>query len=860
MAGNIFLGEAEFRKIFRDHLRIEAFPKSIDSLFSPRMRAKVNYSPYYQRHYVWDIAKATYFIESLLLGTEIPPLVFFSSSNKVEVIDGRQRYETIKRFMDDKFALGSKGLDRLKKLVRASYSKLPDQISALFLDTKIRIIQFEIIGEPPLDATLEDKIKKEIFRRYNTGITPLRKAELDNAVYDSDELTAFLKDAFQKEPTTARRVQDLFLHVTESTATEVNIQQVLQFVRRMVVLWKYPIRNYARSSGRSEILERLYDHFAQHDCESPESVFAQIERIVTAIWKLREQAEKKGVKTNRFFLECVSWAMLILEQEERDSVKEVQAIADDLLKLCEEKAEVYFHDASHYFYVIVDRYTCTAQFFEQRTGVDFSIYISGTEEMVKNLKGDQRTQETETQISQLGELRVNKPDPSKLSIDDIMKKMRRRRFLLRPSYQRGEVISPTKASGIIESILLDVALPPIFVFRRNDDVSEVVDGQQRLLTILGFIGEHYLNEKNEQVFPKKHRFALRDLRILTELSGKRFDDLSDEQRGKIFDFELFEVEIQQSINPHFDPVDLFVRLNDRPYPIKEHSFEMWNSWADKDSITKIKENTQRASTWFYVRKRRADDRYRMQNEELYTALVYFDYNSQQHGATKHPTLFLRRDYVAARVADKADISTIWAKVSEDIEAKQKWLESTNRVEAFLRKLRIVLVDHDVEGSVADFLRNELDRLLQSPAQRVAVRTFQDFYILWLLLSPLNLEMVRANRLAMKADVTSIMQSTKARSDARTPDATDPVTAFASRVADFHERYRREERRTKLTDEEKINLLQEQKGVCPLSGAPIFRGDELEIDHKEPLAVGGSDTKANLQISSPEANRRKGARR
>jgi len=322
------------------------------------------------------------------------------------------------------------------------------------------------------------------------------------------------------------------------------------------------------------------------------------------------------------------------------------------------------------------------------------------------------------------ELRVNKPDPSKLSIDDILKKMRRRRFLLRPSYQRGEVISPTKASGIIESILLDVSLPPIFVFRRSDDIAEVVDGQQRLLTILGFIGEHYLNERNEPVLPKKHRFPLRDLRILSELSGKRFDDLTDEQREKIFDFELFEVEIQEALNPHFDPVDLFVRLNDRPYPIKEHSFEMWNSWADKDCITRIRENTENASDWFYVRRRLADDRYRMQNEELYTALVYFDYNSEEPGGAKHPALFMRRDYVAARVADKADMTRVWTKVSENQAAKQRWLSSANRVEAFLRKLKIALIDRDVEANVADFLRQELDRLLQSPAQRSAVRTFR----------------------------------------------------------------------------------------------------------------------------------------
>lgn len=211
MSDNVFLGEAEFQKIFRDHLRIIPFTKSIENLFGVRMSSKINYSPYYQRHYVWDTTKATYFIESILLGTEIPPLVFFLSNNKIEVIDGRQRYETIERFMHEKLVLSDSGLGRLKELARSGFSKLPKKVSDLFLDTKLRIIQFEIIGEPPLNPALEDKIKKEIFRRYNTGITPLRKAELDNAVYDGNDLTRFLKDQFEKDSTAARKVQDLFL-------------------------------------------------------------------------------------------------------------------------------------------------------------------------------------------------------------------------------------------------------------------------------------------------------------------------------------------------------------------------------------------------------------------------------------------------------------------------------------------------------------------------------------------------------------------------------------------------------------------------------------------------------------------------
>ncbi|MCD4669350.1 MAG: DUF262 domain-containing protein, partial [Actinomycetia bacterium] len=107
---NIFLSEDEFERIFKSHLKIETYSKSIESLFSPRMLNRIDYKPYYQRNYVWDKHKASYFIESILLGTEIPPLIFFNNGELIEVIDGRQRFETINRFKDNKFSLTQKGL------------------------------------------------------------------------------------------------------------------------------------------------------------------------------------------------------------------------------------------------------------------------------------------------------------------------------------------------------------------------------------------------------------------------------------------------------------------------------------------------------------------------------------------------------------------------------------------------------------------------------------------------------------------------------------------------------------------------------------------------------------------------------
>lgn len=58
-------------EIFVNKLKIETKVVSIESVFSEAKVKKTQYAPPYQRNYVWDGEKATYFLESILLGTEI---------------------------------------------------------------------------------------------------------------------------------------------------------------------------------------------------------------------------------------------------------------------------------------------------------------------------------------------------------------------------------------------------------------------------------------------------------------------------------------------------------------------------------------------------------------------------------------------------------------------------------------------------------------------------------------------------------------------------------------------------------------------------------------------------------------------
>ena len=80
----------EIREIFENKIKIEPKVISIESLFNnPERVEKTDYKPFYQRNYVWDDEKASYFIESILLGTEIPPLIYFRNTSRTKIYNSK---------------------------------------------------------------------------------------------------------------------------------------------------------------------------------------------------------------------------------------------------------------------------------------------------------------------------------------------------------------------------------------------------------------------------------------------------------------------------------------------------------------------------------------------------------------------------------------------------------------------------------------------------------------------------------------------------------------------------------------------------------------------------------------------------
>lgn len=117
---------------------------------------------------------------------------------------------------------------------------------------------------------------------------------------------------------------------------------------------------------------------------------------------------------------------------------------------------------------------------------------------------------------------------------------------LQPDFQRGFVWDAQKQSNLIESVLLRIPLPVVYVSEESEEETLVIDGQQRLTTLFRFMNNEFL---------------LRNLRLLPELNAKAFRDLDGKLQRRFEDTPITAFSIQPGSDPRIK-FEVFQRLNE----------------------------------------------------------------------------------------------------------------------------------------------------------------------------------------------------------------------------------------------------------------------------------------------------------
>ncbi|WP_081581682.1 DUF262 domain-containing protein [Pararhodospirillum photometricum] len=137
------------------------------------------------------------------------------------------------------------------------------------------------------------------------------------------------------------------------------------------------------------------------------------------------------------------------------------------------------------------------------------------------------------------------------SFGELLNLHKEKEIVIRPEYQRLFRWSTEQRSRLIESILMGLPIPPIFLIENDGGVLELIDGLQRTSSVLQFLD----NEAIEQP-----ELTLNGCDFLTTLNGKTFRTIDVASRLKIKRSPIRATIINKS-GDAFVKYELFKRLN-----------------------------------------------------------------------------------------------------------------------------------------------------------------------------------------------------------------------------------------------------------------------------------------------------------
>lgn len=154
-------------------------------------------------------------------------------------------------------------------------------------------------------------------------------------------------------------------------------------------------------------------------------------------------------------------------------------------------------------------------------------------------------------------------------VADFISLKGRNALILSSYFQRRSVWNKGAKSFLIDTVYKGLPIPVIFLRDRGIDkktyesVREVIDGQQRLRTIISFIAPQLLPDFN----PEKDDFTVKKTHN-KELAGKKFSELDEDIQNRIRDYE-FTVHILASSVTDRDVIQIFRRMNATNYNLNK---------------------------------------------------------------------------------------------------------------------------------------------------------------------------------------------------------------------------------------------------------------------------------------------------
>lgn len=285
---------------------------SIDILIkrlSAKPKPEIDLYPDFQRKDdLWDAAKQSRLIESILISFPLPAFYFDGTdNNKWLVVDGLQRLSSLRNFMVTK-TLRLTGLEFLNTLEEKNYDELPRTLQRQIEEAQI--VAYIINPGTP------EEVKYNIFKRVNTGGLLMEPQEIRHAI---------------NQGIPAKFVAELAntIEFKDATAHKINPDRMLdrEFVTRFVAFYIRPVSAYkpdldAYMSQKMSELKTLTD---EERATMKHNFIASMKlaKDVFTEWAFRKVFDKNERRKpiNKALFEVWSVELAKLSDEERITIK-----------------------------------------------------------------------------------------------------------------------------------------------------------------------------------------------------------------------------------------------------------------------------------------------------------------------------------------------------------------------------------------------------------------------------------------------------------------------------------------------------------------------------------------------------------
>ena len=376
-----------------------------------------------------------------------------------------------------------------------------------------------------------------------------------------------------------------------------------------------------------------------------------------------------------------------------------------------------------------------------------------------------------------------------------------------PDYQRDYIMDDKKASKLIESVILQIPIPTVYLCEESDGTLSIIDGQQRLTSFVKFL---------------KNEFSLKNLEEYSDFNGKKFADLDKTIQRAIKNTSIHSIVIKKESQEL--KYEIFARLNQGATSLKPQ--ELRNCIYRGSFNNMLEEISKRNKTLAFLI---GTENNRKSYQEI--ILRYFALkNYQEYSSSIAKTLNL---YMEKHQNDsKEDIEQLKKEFNSNIDIIKQVLgndafmgydrakgKMTNKFSGSIYDSIIIgfsrFNNHDIMAH-SDEIRQEIKEMKMNDPE------YQDY--------------------------TYAATGSKGRVIGRIMKVYDLLSKIIGKKGDYGVK--------RIYPKETKEELWHEGYICSYCGNRILNIDDAEVDHIEAFVSGGETDKENGQLLHRHCNREK----